>query len=62
MKKRKAPKLSLRKDTISNLTNGQLKQVNGGAPPTQNRFCPTPATRCFICPPLTFDGQCTIVI
>jgi hypothetical protein len=49
MKKRKAPKLSLRKDTISNLSSGQLKQVKGGEPATKNIFCPTPRTVCYIC-------------
>jgi hypothetical protein len=50
MKKRNLTKLSLKKDTIANLSNNHLKQVKGGAPTkTNNWVCPTPGTRCFIC-------------
>jgi hypothetical protein len=59
MKKRNAKKLSLKKDTLSHLSRNHQQQIQGGA---FSFNCPTPRTRCFICPPRTFDGQCTIVI
>ncbi len=60
MKKRKIElqkKLSLHKETIVQISDAQLSQVAGGASaaacPTFNAACPTPATACFICPPIS---------
>lgn len=71
MKKKKIElnkKLLLNKDTIVHLNDAQQSRLAGGntakACATYNAECPTPATICFICPPLsekncpTYNAEC----
>ncbi len=71
MKKKKLElnkKLLLSKETIVHLNEAQQSLLAGGATatncPTYNAECPTPATACFICPPLsekncpTYNAEC----
>jgi hypothetical protein len=49
MKKKLTGKLRLSKKVISNLQVINPAGIQGGIVATNNRVCPTPATRCRIC-------------
>jgi hypothetical protein len=50
MKKKTMKKLQLNKTTVAHLSQPEQAKIEGGAPATQNIFCPTPGTRCYVCP------------
>jgi hypothetical protein len=56
MKKRSIKKLSIRRQTLTHLSDNVQARIEGGAISTA--LCPTPATMCFICPPITQNRTC----
>jgi hypothetical protein len=56
MKKQSIKKLVINRQTLTHLSNPEQARIEGGAISTAQ--CPTPATMCFICPPITLDRTC----
>ena len=54
--KRKIKKLNLNRETIGGLSEGRLSLAAGDSGPTCS---PTCNTMCFVCPPLSYDTNCS---